>query len=103
MAAVAGSGWRDVARRVRSQLTRPPTPLQQLMSPFRAGCCPRRAAADPAAAAQRFPLYFDPSLPPPLVAEVRAGECLYLPAMWLHWVAQVPDAQQRWTVAVNYW
>ena len=34
----------------------------------------------------------------PLVVEVRAGECLYLPAQWFHRVEQVGV-----TVAVNWW
>jgi hypothetical protein len=34
----------------------------------------------------------------PVVVEVRAGECLYLPAMWYHRVEQLGV-----TIAVNFW
>lgn len=37
---------------------------------------------DPAAAAAAYPLFFDPALPRPLVAEIRPGDVLYLPSLW---------------------
>jgi hypothetical protein len=37
---------------------------------------------DLAAAHRRHPLFFDPSLPPPLVAEIGPGDVLYLPSLW---------------------
>ncbi|KAL4423232.1 hypothetical protein ABPG77_000024 [Micractinium sp. CCAP 211/92] len=55
----------------------------------------------PAAAPARD-LFADPSLPPPLVVTVKAGEALYLPAKWWHQVEQEPDASGR-AIAVNYW
>ncbi|GBF99754.1 hypothetical protein Rsub_12529 [Raphidocelis subcapitata] len=60
---------------------------------------------DPAAAAARFPHFWDPSLPRPLVAELRAGDVLYLPAMWHHYVDQRPDegCAEPWVIAVNAW
>ena len=54
-------------------------------------------------AAAEYPLYFDPELPKPLRVEVHAGEMLYLPAMWYHYVEQRPDPEQGWCIAVNYW
>lgn len=47
-----------------------------------------RGAAAPAAAPPRD-LFADPSLPPPLVVTVRAGEALYLPAKWWHQVGRL--------------
>lgn len=45
--------------------------------------------ADLSEARRAFPLFFDPSLPRPLVAEVGPGDVLYLPALWCarrrHW------------------
>ena len=35
---------------------------------------------------------------PPLTVRLQPGECLYLPALWYHQVAQVGT-----TIAVNYW
>ncbi|KAL4434322.1 hypothetical protein ABPG75_000763 [Micractinium tetrahymenae] len=54
------------------------------------------------AAAPGHDLFSDPSLPPPLVVTVKAGEALYLPAKWWHQVEQEPDASGR-AIAVNYW
>jgi jumonji domain-containing protein 7 len=34
---------------------------------------------------------------------VHAGDVLYLPAIWYHHVAQLPDEEHGWVVAVNYW
>jgi hypothetical protein len=53
-------------------LSRPPEPPPPRPAPL----------PDPAAAAARFPLYFDPSLPPPLVAEIGPGDVLFLPSLW---------------------
>ena len=39
----------------------------------------------------------------PIVVEVRAGECLYLPAMWYHHVTQARDERGTPAIAVNYW
>ena len=39
----------------------------------------------------------------PIVVEVRAGECLYLPAMWYHHVTQARDESGTPAIAVNYW
>ena len=33
---------------------------------------------------QKFPAYFDPSLPQPIRVTVKAGEVLYLPSLWWH-------------------
>ncbi|XP_074270495.1 lysine-specific demethylase JMJ32 [Silene latifolia] len=44
----------------------------------------------------KFPLYFDG--PKPFECTVKAGEMLYLPSMWFHYVKQSPR-----TIAVNYW
>lgn len=43
-----------------------------------------------------FPLFFNG--PKPFECTVKAGEILYLPSMWFHYVKQSPR-----TVAVNYW
>ena len=42
--------------------------------------------------------------PPPIVVTVRAGETLYLPAMWFHHVSQArcPDTKEP-AMAVNFW
>jgi hypothetical protein len=58
---------------------------------------------DPYQAAAQYPLYFDLELPKPLRVEVQAGEMLYLPAMWYHYVEQRADPEQGWCIAVNYW
>ena len=39
----------------------------------------------------------------PIVVEVRAGECLFLPAMWYHHVTQARDESGTPAIAVNYW
>ena len=39
----------------------------------------------------------------PMRVEVKAGEMLYLPAMWYHQVAQRVDEKEGVCVAVNYW
>ena len=39
----------------------------------------------------------------PIVVEVKAGEALYLPAMWYHHVEQRRDESGQPAVAVNYW
>jgi jumonji domain-containing protein 7 len=77
----------------------------QLLQPLqRVAWCPiDPSPTDVAAAAAQYPLYFDPDLPTPLRVEVNAGQCLYLPAMWYHYVEQRCDAEQGWCVAVNYW
>jgi len=60
--------------------------------------------ADLAAARQQYPLFFDPSLPPPLVAEVGPGDVLYLPSLWFHYVAQRSDPLRGdCVIAVNHW
>lgn len=41
--------------------------------------------------------------PTPLTIEVHAGECLYLPAMWYHYVQQRRGPQGEPAIAVNYW
>jgi len=33
---------------------------------------------------------------------VQAGEVLYLPSMWFHYVQQTPDDSGR-VIAINYW
>ncbi|CAO2816844.1 unnamed protein product [Amaranthus hypochondriacus] len=43
-----------------------------------------------------YPLYFNG--PKPFECTVKAGELLYLPSMWFHYVKQSPR-----TIAVNYW
>lgn len=47
-----------------------------------------------------YPLYFRG--PKPFECTVKAGEMLYLPSMWFHYVRQTPDSSGR-TIAVNYW
>lgn len=39
----------------------------------------------------------------PIKVEVKAGEMLYLPALWYHQVAQRADEDEGVCVAVNYW
>ncbi|KAK6345668.1 hypothetical protein TWF718_007577 [Orbilia javanica] len=39
----------------------------------------------------------------PIKVEVKAGEMLYLPALWYHQVAQTVDEVEEVCVAVNYW
>ena len=39
----------------------------------------------------------------PIVVVVKAGEALYLPAMWYHHVEQRRDEAGQPAVAVNYW
>ncbi|KAF3098836.1 hypothetical protein TWF102_005888 [Orbilia oligospora] len=39
----------------------------------------------------------------PIRVEVKAGEMLYLPALWYHQVAQTVDEDEGVCVAVNYW
>jgi len=39
----------------------------------------------------------------PMKIEVKAGEMLYLPALWYHQVAQTVDEKEGICVAVNYW
>ncbi|KAK6360150.1 hypothetical protein TWF730_006303 [Orbilia blumenaviensis] len=39
----------------------------------------------------------------PMRVEVKAGEMLYLPALWYHQVAQRVDEDEGVCVAVNYW
>lgn len=48
----------------------------------------------------KFPLYFNG--PKPFECTVKAGEILYLPSMWFHYVKQTPD-DTGLTIAVNYW
>lgn len=55
--------------------------------------------ADAVAAATLYPLFFDAALPAPLEVTVRAGEMLYLPALWHHHVRQRGER----VIAVNYW
>ncbi|KAL8151459.1 hypothetical protein V2J09_021267 [Rumex salicifolius] len=47
-----------------------------------------------------YPLYFRG--PKPFECTVKAGEMLYLPSMWFHYVKQTPDSSGR-TIAINYW
>ncbi|KAF6158839.1 hypothetical protein GIB67_012482 [Kingdonia uniflora] len=47
-----------------------------------------------------FPLYFNG--PKPFECTVKAGEILYLPSMWFHYVRQSPD-DRGLAIAVNYW
>ena len=54
---------------------------------------------DVAAAAAAYPLFFDSSLPSPMEVTVRAGQVLYLPALWHHHVRQKGDR----VIAVNWW
>ncbi len=35
--------------------------------------------------------------------QVCAGDVLYLPAMWWHYVEQTPCPRDGWCIAVNYW
>ncbi|KAK6535598.1 hypothetical protein TWF694_002053 [Orbilia ellipsospora] len=39
----------------------------------------------------------------PIKVEVKAGEILYLPALWYHKVEQRVDEKEKVCVAVNYW
>jgi peptidyl-lysine (3S)-dioxygenase / protease len=48
----------------------------------------------------RFPRYFQG--PPPLRVTVRAGDLLYLPAMWFHYVQQREGSAEA-VIAVNVW
>lgn len=41
--------------------------------------------------------------PPELVAQVRAGEMLFLPALFYHKVKQLQDPVQNVCIGVNYW
>ena len=59
-------------------------------------CLPMSAAAAAAAAAAA-------DEPAPITVEVHAGECLYLPAMWYHYVQQRRGAGGEPAIAVNYW
>lgn len=43
-----------------------------------------------------FDLFNDPQLPPPLKVTVKAGEALYLPAMWWHHVRIVQHSCLSW-------
>lgn len=69
------------------------------VEPYPKGTAAAQAAKD------RWPFFFDESLPPPLVVRVAAGDVLYLPAMWHHYVRQTPTPSRTadWVVAVNYW
>ena len=51
---------------------------------------------------EKFPQFFDASLPAPLEVDVHAGQVLYLPSMWYHMVEQQDDVSGR-VIAVNYW
>ena len=49
-----------------------------------------------------FQRYFDSSWPKVLECTVEAGDLLYLPACWHHYVSQSCDDEGR-CIAVNYW
>lgn len=49
---------------------------------------------------QNFPRYFEG--PPPLRVTVHAGETLYLPSMWYHYVQQ-DEGDADAVIAVNHW
>ena len=60
----------------------------------------------------RVNLSLDPNdtslVPPPAIVEIRAGECLYLPASWFHCVESFAasdddDNSGGVHMAVNYW
>ena len=52
--------------------------------------------------AAQFPL-FQHALPLLRLAEVRAGDVLYLPSLWLHHVEQRRAADGRPCIALNWW
>uniref|UniRef100_A0A7S0S0S7 JmjC domain-containing protein n=1 Tax=Chlamydomonas leiostraca TaxID=1034604 RepID=A0A7S0S0S7_9CHLO len=52
------------------------------------------------------PLFHDPELPQPLIAEVGPGSLLYLPSIWYHRVSQVCTQKKSghdYVIAVNFW
>lgn len=49
-----------------------------------------------------YPLFFDPELPECVRVTVNAGEVLYLPSLWHHYVQQAPGPQGV-CIAVNMW
>jgi len=50
----------------------------------------------------RYPRFYSDAWPKPLHVDVHAGDVLYLPALYYHWVDQSVDAEGR-CIAVNYW
>lgn len=50
----------------------------------------------------KYPLFSDKSLPPPLKITVNAGEVLYLPSLWHHYVEQT-SGPEGFCIAVNMW
>lgn len=52
--------------------------------------------------ADKFPLFFDSDLPEPIEIEVQAGEILYLPSLWHHYVRQTNDPGDV-CMGVNFW
>ena len=49
-----------------------------------------------------YPLFHDTNLPKPIKVTVNAGEVLYLPSLWHHYVEQVAGPE-GFCVAVNLW
>ncbi len=50
-----------------------------------------------------FPRYFGPGWPEPLKVTVGRGECLYLPALWWHYVEQRGSSPENPCISVNFW
>ena len=53
--------------------------------------------------ATAFPRYFGPGWPEPLKVTVGKGECLYLPALWWHYVEQRGSSPESPCISVNFW
>ena len=51
---------------------------------------------------EKFSLFFDDSLPDPMTIDVQAGDVLYLPSLWHHFVKQNNDSGDI-CIAVNFW
>ena len=50
-----------------------------------------------------YPHFYNPDLPPPMIADVSRGDTLYLPSCWYHSVEQEPSEQGGMVMAVNSW